>query len=103
MGEFEVLIVINRLDLSLALGNVVVVVDVVGEKAFLLEVRHCRLHHLVEDVVRPLHLLLEGDPGLLQQVGLYVAPSQLSLDVEMDPDELSLQGNNSELDLYIRR
>ena len=90
MGEFEVLIVINRLDLSLALGNVVVVVDIVGEKAFLLEVRDCSLHHLVEDVVRPLHLLLEGDPGLLQEVGLDVAARQLTLDVEVDADELAL-------------
>ena len=80
-----------------------VVIDVVGEETFLLEVRHGRLHHLVEDVVGSLHLLLESDPGFLQQISLYIAPGQLALDVEMDPDELSLQGNNSELDLYIRR
>ena len=48
------------------------------------------LHHLVEDVVAPLDFLLEGDPGLLQQVRLDIAASQLALRVEVDPDELAL-------------
>ena len=67
-----------------------VVVDVVAQEALLLEVRHPGLHHLVEDVVAPLDLLLEGDPRLLQEVGLDVAARQFSLDVEVDADELSL-------------
>ena len=69
-----------------------VVVDVVAQKTFLLEVGDPRLHHLVEDVVAPLDLLLEGDPSLLEEVGLDVATSQLSLDVEVDADKLSLSG-----------
>ena len=69
-----------------------VVVDVVAQETFLLEVGDPRLHHLVEDVVAPLDLLLEGDPSLLKEIGLDVAPSQLSLDVEVDADELSLSG-----------
>ena len=67
-----------------------VVVDVVAEETLLLELGHGGLHHLVEDVVGALHLLLEGDPRLLQQVGLDIAPGQLPLDVEVDPDELTL-------------
>ena len=39
------------------LGHKVVVVDVVAEEALLFEVGHSLLHHLVEDVVGPLHLL----------------------------------------------
>ena len=69
-----------------------VVVDVVAQETFLLEVRDPWLHHLVEDVVAPLDLLLEGDPSLLEEIGLDVATSQLSLDVEVDADELSLSG-----------
>ena len=90
MGELQVFIIIDGLDLSLALGHVVVVVDVVREQTFLLQLRDGGLHQLVEDVVGSLHLLLEGDPRLLQQVGLDIAPGQLPLDVEVDPDELAL-------------
>ena len=90
MGELQVFIIIDGLDLSLALGHVVVVVDVVREQTFLLQLRDSGLHQLVEDVVGSLHLLLEGDPRLLQQVGLDIAPGQLPLDVEVDPDELAL-------------
>jgi hypothetical protein len=43
--------------LCLAHADVVVVIDVVREVALLLEVGDGGLHHLVEDVVRPLHLL----------------------------------------------
>ena len=74
------------------LRDVMVVVDVVAQETFLLEVGHPGLHHLVEDVVAPLDLLLEGDPRLLEEVGLDVAARQLALDVEVDTDELSLSG-----------
>ena len=90
VGELQVFVVIDGLDLCLALRHVVVVVDVVREQTLLLQVRDGRLHHLVEDVVGSLHLLLEGDPGLFQEVGLDIAPGQLPLDVEVDPDELAL-------------
>jgi hypothetical protein len=42
--------------------------------------------------------LLEGDPGLLQQVGLDVAARQLSSDVEVNADKLTL---NSFIQIYI--
>ena len=35
--------------------------------------------------------LLEGDPGLLEKVGLDVAARQLAATVEVDTDELALQ------------
>ena len=114
VGELQVLVVVDGLDLGLALGqsedsvscridqsegsihlgDVVVVVDVVAEEALLLELGHGGLHHLVEDVVGALHLLLESDPRLLQEVRLYVAPGKLSLDVEVDADEFTLNSNN---------
>ena len=114
VGELQVLVVVDGLDLGLALGqsedsvschndqsegsihlgDVVVVVDVVAEETLLLELGHGWLHHLVEDVVGALHLLLEGDPRLLQEVRLYVAPGKLPLDVEVDADEFTLNSNN---------
>ena len=113
VGELQVLVVVDGLDLGLALGqsedsvscridqsegsihlgDVVVVVDVVAEETLLLELGHGGLHHLVEDVVGALHLLLEGDPRLLQEVRLYVAPGKLPLDVEVDADELTLNNH----------
>ena len=90
VGELQILVVVDGRDRGLALADVVVVVDVVGQAALLLQIRHCLLHQLVEDVVRPLHVLLEGDPGLLKQVGLDVATRQLALGVEVDADELTL-------------
>ena len=74
----ELLVVVNGGDGDLALGHVGVVVDVVVQHALGLHVGHEGLEELVEDVVGPLHLLLLGDAGLLQQVGLDVAPSQLN-------------------------
>ena len=69
-----------------------VIVDVIAQKTPLLEVRDGGLHHLVEDVVAPLHLLLLGDPALLQQVRLDVAAGQLARGVEVDPDKLAEPG-----------
>ena len=98
MGELKVLIVINALNLGLTLKilrsgmsilftkdssmiadkddyphlrDVMVVVDVIAQETFLLEVRDPWLHHLVEDVVAPLDLLqlddliLQGHLGVL--------------------------------------
>ena len=82
----------------------------------ILLIRMKNLHHLVEDVVAALHLLLESDPSFFKQVCLDVAPekytygnkspptndnyvnnkklqispSQFSLGVEVDADELAL-------------
>ena len=36
----------------------VIVIDIIGEKAFLLQVWNSGLHHLVEDMVGPLNLLI---------------------------------------------
>ena len=92
VGELEVLLVVDRGHRGLALGDKVVVVDVLREVADLLELRNGvkRLHQLVEDVVGALDLLLEGDAGLLQEVRLDVATGELAGGVEVDPDEFSL-------------
>ena len=90
MSELQILVVINGLDLGLALGHVVVVVDVIGQQTLLLEFSHGGLHHLVEDVVGSLNLLLEGDSRLLQEISLNVASSKFSFDVEVDANKLSL-------------
>ncbi len=50
-------VLFSEFHLCLAHADVVVVVDVVREVALLLEVGDGGLHHLVEDVVGPLHLL----------------------------------------------
>ncbi len=91
VSELQVLVVIDGRDGGLALANVVVVVDVVGKATGLLKIRHRLLHQLIEDVVGPLHVLLEGDARLLQQVGLDVAAGQLASGVEVDADELALK------------
>jgi len=91
MSELQVLVVIDGRDGGLALADIMVVVDVVGKATGLLKIRHRLLHQLIEDVVGPLHVLLEGDARLLQQVGLDVAAGQLASGVEVDADELALQ------------
>ena len=91
VGELQVLVVVDGRDRGLSLTDVVVVVDVVGKSTLLFQVRNCLLHQLVEDVVGPLNVLLEGDAGLLQEVSLDVAPGQLALGVEVDADELALK------------
>ena len=88
--ELHVFVVIDGGDGRLSLADEVVVVDVFREQALLLQVWHGLLKHLVEDVVRPLHLLLESDARFLQEVSLDVATSKLPLDVEMYPDEFAL-------------
>jgi hypothetical protein len=59
--------------LSLAHADVVIVVDVVREVALLLEVGDGGLHHLVEDVVGPLHLL-HTDRGIISKRVTYFVP-----------------------------
>ena len=99
------------------------------------------LHHLVEDVVAALHLLLESDPSFFKQVRLDVAPekyaygskspltamikmlnlskpmiktvkqnsdqispSQFSLGVEVDADELALdEDSDSNVFFFFQR
>ena len=90
MSELQVLVVIDGRDGGLALADIMVVVDVVGKATGLLKIWHRLLHQLIEDVVGPLHVLLEGDARLLQQVGLDVAAGQLASGVEVDADELAL-------------
>ena len=92
VSELQVLVVIDGRDGGLALADIMVVVDVVGKATGLLQIRHRLLHQLIEDVVGPLHVLLEGDARLLQQVGLDVAARQLASGVEVDADEFALIG-----------
>ena len=47
-------------------------------------------HDLVEDVVISLNLQLEGDTGLLQEVGLNIGGGDLHVGSELNTDELSL-------------
>ena len=93
--------------------NVIILITII---ILLLIIHMKNLHHLVEDVVAALHLLLESDPSFFKQVCLDVAPekytyankspptndnyvnnkklqispSQFSLGVEVDADELAL-------------
>lgn len=57
VGELEVLVVVDGGHRGLSLTDKVVVVDVVREVALALQRRDGLLHHLVEDVVRPLRIL----------------------------------------------
>ena len=50
------------------------------------------LEKLVEDMVRPLHLLLLSNTGLLQQIGDDVATAELARVGEVDTDKLSEPG-----------
>ncbi len=57
VGELQVLVVVDRRHGGLALADVVVVVDVVGQTTLFFQIRHCLLHQLIEDVVGALHVL----------------------------------------------
>merc|ERR1719270_2056557 len=95
-GVFSVLkllIVINRVNLSLTLGHINVVIDVIREAALLLHALTnsitILLNELVKDVVGSLNLLLLSNTRLLKQIGDNVATSQLSRGSEMDTDEFT--------------
>ena len=111
VSEHHVLLVVDGGHGQLALGDVPVVEDVVGQqtlwreiffyhnsKKFLqrfpylvsssylgLEVRNLVGHHVVEGVVAPLKRLLVGETGLLKEVYHHVRSRQLSGGVEMNP------------------
>merc|ERR1719393_51626 len=94
LGVEKLLVVVDGVDLGLALGHVDVVVDVSGDEALGAEtagtdVVTVGLEQLVEDVVGPLDLLLLGDTGLLEQVGHDVTTAELSAGSEVDSDELT--------------
>merc|ERR1719266_2414346 len=91
-GVLKLLIVVDRGDGGLTLGDKAVKVDVVTKETLFLHVGHERLKELVEDVVGPLHLLLLSDTGLLEKVGHDVATRQLAGSVEVDTDELTETG-----------
>merc|ERR1719486_364301 len=97
LGVEQLLIVINGVDLSLALGDIDVVVDVgrheaLGTETSLADAVSVRLEQLVEDVVGPLDLLLLGDTGLLKQVGHDVTTAELAAGGEVDTDEFTETG-----------
>merc|ERR1719270_1197884 len=92
VGELQLLVVVDRLHSDFALRHIGVVIDIISKTALGLHVRNKWLEELVEDVVAPLHLLLLGDPALLQEVRLDVATGQLARRVEVDPDELAKPG-----------
>ena len=83
LGVEELLVVIDGVDLGLTLGDIDVVVDVIGDEALcteatLADVVSVGLEQLVEDMVGPLNLLLLSDTGLLEQVGHNVTTAKLS-------------------------
>ena len=57
----QLLVVINRSNSHFALRNILIVVDVVGQQAFWLQIRDERLQKLVENMVRPFNFLLLSD------------------------------------------
>merc|ERR1719234_1569558 len=97
LGVLQLFIVIDGVDLGLALGDVDVVVDVVagsalGAEAALANAISVWLEQLVEDVVGPLHLLLLSDTGLLKQIRHDITTAKLARGGEVDSDELSEPG-----------
>merc|ERR1719443_1191546 len=93
LSVFKLLVVINRVNLSLTLGHIDVVIDVIREAALLphalTNAISIRLEKLVEDMVGSLNLLLFSNTRLLKQIGDNVATSQLSRGSEMDTDEFT--------------
>merc|ERR1712045_366639 len=92
VSELHVLLVINGGDSELALGDIPVVQDLVGQETLLLEVRDRIRHDVVESVVASLKRLLVSQTRLLKQIDNHVSSGQLSRRVEMDTDELSESG-----------
>merc|ERR1719458_236196 len=93
----ELLIVIDGVDLGLALGDIDVVVDVgtdeaLGPETTLADAISIGLEQLVEDMVGPLNLLLLSNTGLLQEIGHNVTTTELARSSEVDTDELSEPG-----------
>merc|ERR1719443_2193067 len=93
LSVFKLLVVINRVNLSLTLGHIDVVIDVIREAALLphalTNAISIRLEKLVEDMVGSLNLLLLSNTRLLKQIGDNVATSQLTRGSEMDTDEFT--------------
>ena len=94
LGVEELLIVIDGVDLGLSLGDVDVVVDVIGNEAFRAEatlddVVSIWLEQLVEDMVGPLDLLLLSDTGLLKQVGHKFTTAESSAKFEKNETKYS--------------
>merc|ERR1711899_31185 len=97
LSVLELLVIIDGVDLGLALGHVDVIVDVLAgpalcPQAALADSFSIRLEQLVEDVVGPLDLLLLGDTGLLEQVGHDVTTAELAAGGEVDTDEFTETG-----------
>ena len=83
LGVHQLFVIIDGLDLHLALGDVDVVEGISADAALCTKTSFTDaftkgLLQLVEDVVGPLHSLLLRDTGLLQQVAHNVTASQLS-------------------------
>merc|ERR1719412_759281 len=89
VSELHVLLVVNGGDSQLALGNVPVVQDLVGQKTLLLEVRNSIRHDVVESVVATLQRLLVSQTRLLKQIDNHVSSGQLSRGVKVDTDKFT--------------
>merc|ERR1719232_175482 len=92
MSELHVFLVVNGGDSQLALGDIPVVQDVVGQETLALDVRNLIGHDVVEGVVASLQRLLVSQTRLLQQVDDHGSSGQLTRGVEMDTDEFTKTG-----------
>merc|ERR1719431_877492 len=92
VSELHVLLVVDRGDSELSLGDVPVVQDFIGQEALLLKVGDLVRHDVVEGMVASLKRLLVSQTRLLKQIDNHVSSGQLSRGVEMDTDELSESG-----------
>merc|ERR1712142_279294 len=71
------------------MGNPPVVIDVIRQVAFLLDVRNLVRHDVIERVVASLQLSLESQTRLLKQVDNHVSTRELTTSIEPDTDEFT--------------
>jgi len=81
--------IIHIRNCGLALGHIVIVVDVVGQGAYVFHSSNRAGHDLVEDVVGPLQRLLRNDTSLLQQICFNISAGQFTRCTEVDTDEFT--------------
>ena len=89
VGGVQLLVIINRLDLDLTHGAELVVVWVLGDHAHLVDLGLVAGTDLVEDVETTLGLELEGDTGLLEQIGVDITRGEFTSGLEVNTDEFT--------------
>merc|ERR1719200_86017 len=89
MGKHHVFLVVNGWYSGFALGDPPVVIDVIRQVAFLLDVRNLVRHDVIERVVASLQLSLESQTRLLKQVDNHVSTRELAACIEPNTDEFT--------------